>query len=170
VAVRMPTGAGVLRRHAARALPEGASQQSRKPVSGAVFEFLHHQRVKLYGGLWFVGGGMPRYGVTDLAASGRRGHLIVAWGRLFRWPSISRGLTGRNPNAASRGAGISTPLSEGRNRLETKDALRRRWRSYQKNAEIDPPTTGAETDAQKGLESLKAKRELRVSAASALAK
>ena len=108
----------------------------------------------LYGGLW-CGGGILVTVVTYCAASGG-GTYVVAWGAIvFGAIRFFQGLAGRNPTPQVEEEGYDA-LSAA-NRLEGQGRIDDAIAAYQKIAETHP-NTGAGHDAQKSLESLKARR------------
>jgi hypothetical protein len=110
----------------------------------------------LRGGIVCVAG-IVVTGATYLAASGPRGGTyVVAWGAiLFGGLRFVRGLTSRNATPRVEEVGYDA-LAEA-NRLETRGRVEEAMAAYQKIAE-EHPNTGAGHDAQKSLESLKARR------------
>jgi len=137
-------------------LPEGAAEPSPQPIVARIQVPSSPERQMLYGGIVCVAG-IVITGVTYLAASGPGGGTyLVAWGAiLFGGLRFFRGLTGKNPTPRVEDAGYDA-LSEA-NRLETRGRVEEAIAAYQKIVETHP-NTGAGHDAQKSLESLKARQ------------
>jgi hypothetical protein len=109
----------------------------------------------LYGALWCIGGILTT-GATYVAASGPGGgRYVVAWGAIvFGAIQFFRGLSGRNEQADAEDVAYGD--LEAATKLETEGRIQEAIAVYEKIAQ-EYPNKPAGQDAQKSLESLRAK-------------